>query len=171
MWLGDFLPRETGADRQYIYLFLSCISISLSSDASLKITLSVYTNTNHICFKTNRKTWKVTSIRSDFFFHYLKRINIFCEENFFFVVCFVEKSFFYLSLLMVCQLLSATFLVVCEINISVSLSINKSNKDDFFHYHAWSNLLLFGFYSTCDYPWFFTFSFFFHKIFYQKAGI
>lgn len=75
---------------------------------------------------------------------------------------------------MACQLLLATFLVVCEINMSVSLLINKSNKDDFIHYHAWSNLLQFDFLTlhviTPNFTSFFTISFFFHKIFYQKAA-
>lgn len=85
------LTTKTGADRQCIYLFLSSIS-SLWSDTSLKITLSVYIHTNHICFKTNSKTWKVTSIRSEVFFYHL-RFKHFCEENFF-LVFFVEKSLF-----------------------------------------------------------------------------
>lgn len=127
----DFLTTKTGADRQYIYLFLSCIS-SLWSDTCLKITLSVYIHTNHICFKTNRKTWKVTSIRSEVFF-FTQGLNISVKKIFFSLFC--REVTFYLSLLMVCQLLSATFLVVCEINICVSLWMNKSNKDDFIHYH------------------------------------
>lgn len=153
----DFLTTKTRADRQCIYLFLSSIS-SLWSDTCLMITLSMYIHTNHICFKTNSKTWKVTSIRSEVFF-FTQGLNISVKKFFFSLFC--REVTFYLSLLMVCQLLSATFLVVCEINISVSLSMNKSNKDDFIHYHMLGlTCLVWMFYSTCNNPKFY---FIFHN--------